>query len=386
MKFKEIYFENFGPIKTGKIKPNKINVFFGPNNSGKSLVSRLIHGINSIPTPLKLSTVPLIKRYQKLEKTDKHDLYLRAILHKSGTPVSEAISHGKNKCTIQIQHATKKLDFVIERKHLNKKHVTNRVLYFALQKSFNTYDSVYIPAGRTGTIQFFTHIVRIRNQLLNDLLHTFGSTPTNPTKITTKDIKKFTHSANKMPDYLEQFHNLILSSQEDGLDRNIQEWFSELFPGSVDLLESYLGLHHLAYKDPTGFITELESAGSGTLAAFPIIAGMHYVKQRGTLIVEEPEAHLEPSKQLKLLDILQNISYRKNTNLIFTTHSDYIVKKLLAFVSNRTIKHSDLSMYFFSRINDSTTTIKQIKVDKNGDAEQPIFDEAIDKLIEDFSN
>lgn len=389
MKFREIHLENFGPIKTGTIKQNRINVFFGPNNSGKSLTSRLIHGINSTPPPSKLLSASWIKQYRQSEKIDVNRLYLHAILRKSGIPISDVVTYRKNKCSIQIKRQNKPLDFTIGKETSGMKDaIINRILHFALQEFTNTYDSVYIPAGRTGTIQLFTNIARIRSQLLNDLLHAFGTGKSRmPDKITAKDIRKFTRSGSSMPDYLEQFYNLILSSQEDGLDTNIQTLFSDLFPGGVDLLKSHWGLPLLFYKDPTGFDTKLESAGSGTVATFPIIAGMHYVEPNGTLIVEEPEAHLEPSKQLKLLEILQGISYDKDVNLIFTTHSDYIVKKLLALVCKQKIKHSDLNLYYFKRLDgNDVTTIKHIEVSENGEAEQPIFDEAIDDLIKEFSS
>ncbi len=386
MRFKEIHFENFGPIKTGKISLNKINVFFGPNNSGKSFTSRFVHGINSIPFPSKVLSMSLVKEYQRSKKIGPHDLHLHTILHKSGIPIFDIVTHGANKCSIHVKYPRKLLDFTIGRAQSKKHVVINRILHFALQESANTYDSVYIPAGRIGTVQFFTSIVRIRNQLLRDLLHAFGSGRSlMPTKITTNDIRKFTRSVDSMPDYLEQFHNMILSSQTDGLDKNIRKWFSDLFPGSVELLENPWGLHSLVYKDPTGFITELESAGSGIVAAFPIIVGMHYVKPKGTLIVEEPEVHLEPSKQLKLLETLQDMAYSKNVNLIFTTHSDYVVRKLLALVSRQKIKHSDLNLYYFERIDGATTTIKHLKVDKNGESKQPTFEKAIDQLISEFS-
>lgn len=388
MRLKEIHFKNFGPIKTGKIKQNKINVFFGPNNSGKSLTSLLIHGINSNPSPPRLSSLSFIKKHPQYKSIGLHNLHLHSILRRSGISIFDVVSHGKKNCSIHAEFSRRKpLDFTIDAKSPSKTHVmANRLSYFILQKSQNVYNSVYIPAGRTGTIQFFTNIIQIRNQLLSDLLQTLGGNRTvMPDKITAEEIRSFARSTIQLPDNLEQFYNLILSSQTDNLDKNIQKWFSDIFSGTIELSKSQGGLQHLVYNDPTKFQTELESAGSGTVATFPIIAGMHYVKVGGTLIVEEPEAHLEPSKQFKLLEILQKASYSKNVNLVFTTHSEYIVTKLLSLVSSQKIRHSDLSLYHFNRTDDDLTTIEQIDVGRNGEAEQPTFDKAIDQLIHEFS-
>ena len=39
--------QNFGPILSGSIPIRKANLFFGPNNSGKSMAARLIYGMSS---------------------------------------------------------------------------------------------------------------------------------------------------------------------------------------------------------------------------------------------------------------------------------------------------------------------------------------------------
>ncbi len=66
--------------------------------------------------------------------------------------------------------------------------------------------SVYIPAGRTGTIQFFTSIAQVRNRLLGDLLHTFDREGIiNPKHVSANEIRRFTRSLDKLPDHLEQF-------------------------------------------------------------------------------------------------------------------------------------------------------------------------------------
>ncbi len=172
-----------------------------------------------------------------------------------------------------------------------------------------------------------------------------------------------------MPEHLEQFHDLILDAHAEGTNKSVQDLFSNLFPGAIESMGA--GLPEIVYRDPTGFITEIESAGSGTVSSFPIVAGVHYVKTGGTLIIEEPEAHLEPARQLKLIEELVAIAKVKKIDLIFTTHSDYVIKKLLALVSRKKIKHTDLGLYSFNR-SDSLTQIEKIAVDKTGEAEQTL--------------
>ena len=385
MKYKELDFSNFGPIAKGRIKSNKINVFFGSNNSGKSLVAKLIYAINS--TNISRNTVPLKIRQMLAEspKNSLSDAYLYSILHKADISFDDVISHGMSKCSINIKSLHKSMRFVIK----TNKHPTPRLLqlmhsYFCTNRYTNTHDTVYIPAGRTGIIQTFKQINDGRNRLLSELLYAFqGNGTTNTDKITTKSIKNFMQSF-RLPEHLEQFYNLMLSAQIDNLDKNIQKLFSEVFPGKIKIAKTHTGLTQVDYQDSTGFVTKLESAGSGVVSWFPVIVGMHYVKSHGTLIVEEPEAYLEPFRQLNLIELLQRNAHEKKVNLIFITHSDYIVKKLLAMVSSKKIKPTDLGLYYFNRT-DNLTNIEQIDVDKYGEAEQPIFQTAMDKLIREFS-
>ncbi|MCY4492121.1 MAG: AAA family ATPase [Thaumarchaeota archaeon] len=386
MKYKELDFTNFGPVGKGKIKPNKINVFFGSNNSGKSLVAKLIYAINS--TDISTKAVPL-KIRQILEESPKNslsDAYLYSILRKADISFDDVISHGMSKCSINVKSLHSSMGFVIK---TNKSTIPSKLLqlmhfYFNGNRYTNTHDTVYIPAGRTGIIQTFKQINDGRNRLLSELLNAFeGNGTTNADKFTVKSIKNFMQSF-RLPEYLEQFYNLMLLAQVDNLDKNIQKLFSKVFPGKIKIVKTHTGLTQVDYHDSTGFVTKLELAGSGVVSWFPISVGMHYVKPNGTLIVEEPEIHLEPFRQLNLIELLQRTAHEKKVNLIFTTHSDYIVKKLLAMVSSKKIKHSDLGLYYFNRT-DNLTNIEQIDVDKYGEAEQPIFQTAMDELIREFS-
>ncbi len=389
-KLQELTVKNIGPIKDGVVRQNKINVFFGPNNSGKSIVSRLIHTINSTPTPSLRSAKLQLKRYGyptvQPKAADVENAYIDSILQNAGLPHPDAITHGQNKGHIEIKFRAKTLSRTLHRKRRlpNKKLALLSVLYFR-HVARNTRTSIYIPAGRTGTMQFFTSIMRVRNRLLGDLLGMSGEDrPMKATKPSTKSIQSFTR-LHGISEYLEQFYDIILSSHADGLAQDTQALFSGIFPGSIDTVKTPSGLAQITYEDPVGFVTDLESAGSGTVATFPIAAGMNHVNDGGTLIIEEPEAHLEPSKQIKMIEWVQNAACAKNANLIFTTHSDYVVKKLLALVWKKKIRRTDLGLYYFDRADSGLTTIRRINADESGEAEQPLFQDALDTLIGEFS-
>lgn len=63
--------------------------------------------------------------------------------------------------------------------------------------------------------------------------------------------------------------------------------------------------------------------------------------QRRNLFIEEPEAHLFPRAQNRLVEILASITKRRNQQLILTTHSPYVLSKF-----NNLIKAGQLSRKF----------------------------------------
>lgn len=102
MKFRKITIKNFGPVSEGVIVRKRINIFFGPNNSGKSLVSRLIHGINLLDSS-KTTLPSSIQHKKRLLQKDLPLIYSRFIFDSAGFDEDEIITVGKKSCSIDIE-------------------------------------------------------------------------------------------------------------------------------------------------------------------------------------------------------------------------------------------------------------------------------------------
>ena len=116
------------------------------------------------------------------------------------------------------------------------------------------------------------------------------------------------------------------------------------------------------------------------MSAFPIVAAMHRVEPGGTLIVEEPEAHMEPMRQLRLVDEIVRAAQKRDISIVLTTHSDFVVNAILGMVHNEVIGPADLGLYYFQRRRESYTDVEKIPVTGSGEAEQDMFSEALDAL------
>lgn len=376
---------NFGPIETGTIGNQKIIVFFGPNNSGKSMLSKLIYAIASFDPA---QTVLL--RSRATNKRPEISLDLMTIMHvlrSLGLPAESIITHGKKKSTITIENDEGRVELEITPKTKNtiRYFVHHHLSHYMVGSAKNTRkkQSLHIPAGRTGTIQAFYSIAQMRNRLLTDILSSFESYGYAQDNSSPSTLKRFLRSAGNFPDSMNEFYDVILDAYAKGMSERFQDRLHGLFSGYVRTKKMGL-VPSMVFEDRQGHQTDLENAGSGIISSLPILLGVDYVKSGGILVIEEPEAHLEPAQQYGIMDELYQASKTKKIRLVLTTHSEYVVKKLLSMVSQRKLRPSDLGLYYFKGTAEHYTTVEKMTVDKTGEAEQPIFQEALDTIVGEF--
>lgn len=383
MKCSKVVLKNVGPIEYGEIKTNKVSVFIGPNNTGKCIASRVMYGL----WQLDESAVPIAERrlFTRMgHKGDVTDPLLGSVLvaRGAGIHVRDMITHGQTNGWIEATKA----DSSVMRYSYDRTGEFNmsRILARLSRMAIDTHkDCMYVPAGRTGTMQSLLQFMQIKNDLLNTVWETLGEDPPpDVDRLTPKShpvTRRRRFRRRIIPEHLERFNDLIIETASEGLPEDAQKLLSALFHGTVESDDTY-NLPQMYYHDPSGFVTKIVSAGSGTVSSFPIIASMHKVEAGGTLIIEEPEAHLEPLSQQKMITALVRTAQAKNVSLVFTTHSEYVVYPLLSMVSGGELKHSDLGIYNFSRTNGSYTRIAKLPVSEAGDMDDDLFKEAINAL------
>ena len=379
MKFSTIKLSNFGPIKSGVIGNEKITVFFGPNNSGKSMTSKLIHAISSFdPNESKKMT----ERFKiDIGPITTEKMALAHIARSMGLPLSQIKTCGETICNISIVNSKNTIKIKIPLKIAHSMILYQHLIF---RNRIPTKSSLYIPASRTGIIQFFTNITQMRSNLLNDMLSAFSTLREEKQNVSPKELKRFLESTGSLPASMNEFYDMVLDAYAKGITDEFQELFKDLFAGQI-ILSKLTFMQSLMFQDDKGVAVKIEDAGSGVLSSFPILLGIPYVKNGGSLIIEEPEAHMEPIRQFKLMEQLWQVSKERKIHLHFTTHSDTIIKKLLSMVSQKILKPSELGLYYFDREKGKSTTIKKMPVDKDGNAEQPIFDQAMDAMVDAFS-
>lgn len=382
MRFKMIRFENIGPIKRAAIGRHKLSVFVGPNNSGKSIASRIIHGVCQLgSSPSVQLRLPVKGLFDDRPDDEAVAATRSAILIRSaGMRWGDIVTHSADSGRLVLEDGAKAsitMNFDKNAKQGRASFIAS-LLDTPLDEAVKS--SIYVPAGRTGTVQSLLTIMQIKSDLLNSVLRSLGEQPDRSLK--TKKSRAITPRLSlrrQMPEYLEQFYSIVLETFSGGFDDESKSMFSRLFAGSIESSATD-ELPAILYHDPAGFAVEIDSAGSGIVSAFPIVATMHRVEPGGTLIVEEPEAHMEPMRQLRLVNEIVRVAHKRDISIVLTTHSDFVVNAILGMVHNEVIDPADLGLYYFQRKRESYTNVEKIPVTRSGEAKQDMFSEALDAL------
>lgn len=110
------------------------------------------------------------------------------------------------------------------------------------------------------------------------------------------------------------------------------------------------------------------NVGYGYSFVLPIILQVVTASSKTLIIIENPEAHLYPGAQSRLIEFMIEYAMKKELQFIIETHSDHIINGLRISIKKKNIRREDVSILFFDRDKDmpDSPMIEPIKVDMNG--------------------
>ena len=145
--------------------------------------------------------------------------------------------------------------------------------------------------------------------------------------------------------------NKRLVSESDGkFPQQLNQWIGYLFDGvklSVDSLhDRALQVQIAGNKQMTNL-----SIGFGVSYALPILVEGLILEEDDTLIVENPEAHLQPKAQARMGYFLGKMA-ASGVRIIVETHSEHVIKGIsTAIKSDSTLSEEAVSIVMISRYN-----------------------------------
>jgi AAA15 family ATPase/GTPase len=349
-----IEIENFGPIKHVAFDINDYTIFIGPQASGKSTIARLVYFFLSMKNEFTHILFdkggsfirPTIERWKEklLEKFDKY--WDHSFLHEN-TKISFFIDDSKN---ISLNFKNGSLNVIIskllesafnqvvDRVANQLEQTTTTEFNMALTKLYLSFDELtflsdvlphtpryyeYIPDGRTIFSVLYNELTPAISSINNIFVHEFIQT----TNIIRRELVK-----RSIEERLQNIHKSLSSDRTKNfvITEKIYRLTLQILHGKYCCENSIDFIHtDIDKKIP------LTSSSSGQQETIWILYRLlfHEITLADTeaarfTVIEEPESHLFPEGQRKMMYALTLFANHSKNQLMLTTHSPYILTPL----------------------------------------------------------
>ncbi len=335
--------KNFGPIKDLKLDLKDVNVFIGPQSTGKSTIAKLLSVLLDVGTYDPEVDIKESFKNKKINYITKNSF----IQYIEGKEEKLLIQNGKVKSIQKIKMAlVLKMIGTLQGRITDKNIlVDDDILISELKKIVKERTNNFIrdtgaiidraqvnsKSKRSAKLKSFLDIlkegIKIRNPEKTDIVIPIDDPIYIPAeRILLPMILESSASIHiskiPFPEYIYEFGNKFEIARNN------------LNNSDYSFLKMKLhyenGVNHVVEQD-TNAKYKLSDSSTGIQSIIPILAVIdHYAKEYPhPFIIEEPELNLFPSTQKHLVEFLvENCINVNNGNLILTTHSPYILTAL----------------------------------------------------------
>lgn len=359
-----IVIRNFRQIVHADVQVNDLTVIIGEQASGKSTIAKLIYFFKSLRKDLvemarldpddinglKVSNGIRDKFYlyfgsgARLDENYEVKFFLderNYILINGSKPVNVRFEPQLffNDIANEIRRASHSVNFYRRREDFVNAEKEEDFLDRSLAEIFNdNRTAVYIPAGRNVTVSYTDEFLELFRELVKVKTTVLIGSDGLPKRQDSEEIDLILmrdfiyHSSLLRKKYMGLGMDGMLRQLDDAkLRRNLQDSITRLLKANYrysERLGEYL-------KTSNSKTVELRKASSGQQEAIRIIqdAILQITESNPVFrVIEEPEAHLFPSGQHRILEILTTLinsrseySIGGNNQLLLTTHSPYLL-------------------------------------------------------------
>ena len=160
--------------------------------------------------------------------------------------------------------------------------------------------------------------------------------------------------APKSEDYTEVMFDEISNSKFHIL---LQSWMNYLDLGRIELDDTQKDLVKLNVNGHN-----ISDVGFGVSQSLPILVEGLSMRNKQTLLLEQPEIHLHPKMQMRIADFLLSLAMQ-DKQVIVETHSDHIVNRLVRRALENNEFHSKIQIYYIDKDEDGYSYKEDITID-----------------------
>jgi len=205
-------------------------------------------------------------------------------------------------------------------------------------------DMHYLPASRSGLYQAMSSFGQIMAELAKHR-HLFRSTIEIPA------------ISEPLSDYYLSISSIRVAKKDESVLNQIAKKIeNSILNGDVSFNDKTKKIEFTPSE--TGLTLDLSYTSSMVSEISPIVSYLKHIiraddSTKTLLIIEEPEAHLHPSIQIKLMEIFAELS-KNNVKIIMTTHSNYMFNKFNnLIIANKINGETATAMIFESSVQGS---------------------------------
>ncbi len=348
---------NFLVINEATFDVGKVNIIIGPQANGKSVLIKLLYFFREVMSKLLISSIKKneSKKYFSKNVENLFTIYFPKYTWRNkefnvdylinDIKINISKTSTQNKVNIKTCDIFNKMFKNLKSKYQDHLKEPKTIIYdmstfsptndpIILNKPYISIDidkevsqyfneSVFIPAGRSFFANLQKNIFSFLDQGIDidPFMKRFGSEYENAKRI-----------------YNEQaFQNLLI--KQDKTYTKVEKIIAGILNGKYEYVDDQ------DWIELNGDLINLSNASSGQqeslpmllmLAVYPFLQNKNN-KQR-TYFIEEPEAHLFPLAQKKIVSLIGMI-YNKNQHSVITTHSPYILTALNILILANDIKN-----------------------------------------------
>lgn len=396
-----INLQNFRAYKNQQFDFSKINIFMGPNNSGKSSA---ISAINLLAQTIKNQSSVLLLNGQHEEL----GTYIDAV-HGKNSQTSMGFDFGINNADISLRYKYRPRrreislnKFSLSMFDKNIYSYTARRDAYEIRYGQEKYEDAF-PGTKKTQPDFYglwpsdSSFYRKRVDLdrTSEAFKSYRKLKITESQVHRQfnffdSISPFRQQPNRTylysgeaPEYVgrngENGVSLLVgdSSRRGSARLGILDWVNDFFKESgiaKGLVVENLTSRHfeLCIVDHSGKKHNICDSGFGCSQVLPVlISGLNlYLKKtpdhiNKTFIVQEPEIHLHPDAQAALGTFFAKLSNLSNGQMFIETHSDHLVLRLARHVITGELKPEDIMIYYVQDI-EGEKKVTKMQFDENG--------------------
>lgn len=272
------------------------------------------------------------------------------------------------------------IEYIYEKEFLSKEHKKNKENQFVKEIVNKAYNNT--PKEELVRLVFMYYLpnrlTTVSNYLRSYFLNVYYIAPV---RATAERYYRLRNSSVNEVDCRGKNLPIFLNSLGNEKFKNFQKWTENNLGFCIDKVVSEGHVSLQVRKKGQSKAVNLSDAGFGYSQILPIVTQLWYLiseknnvisnrfvnNMETTIVIEQPELHLHPALQAKLIDIIVKIANTNKIKFVIETHSEKMLERIGCLIDKNLIGNDDIGIYIFDKkFGDDETTVKISGFDHEG--------------------